>query len=65
MDAQTLVVLLVVAAAALYVLRRAWRTVRTARAADDASCGSGCGCGAPPPPVDPGRGTTRSVSHRG
>ena len=49
MDVQTLVVLLVVAAAALYVLRRAWRTLRASRAADDASCGSGCGCDAPQP----------------
>ena len=44
MDAQTLVVLIVVAAAAFYVLRRAWRTLRASRTTSDASCGSGCGC---------------------
>ncbi len=51
MDAQTLIVLLVVAAAVAYVARRAWRTLRVSRAADDASCGSGCGCDAPQPSV--------------
>lgn len=62
MDAQSLVVLLVVAAAAFYVLRRAWRTLRASRAANDASCGSGCGCA--PSSVQPveklGRGGSSS-----
>jgi hypothetical protein len=62
MDAQTLVVLLIVAAAVAYVARRAWRTIRASRAAGDASCGSGCGCeprSAPTPlsrSAKPGRG---------
>jgi hypothetical protein len=52
-DPQTLVVLLVVAAAVAYVARRAWRTLRGARASGDAACGSSCGCeprSAPTPP---------------
>ena len=44
MDAQTLVVLLIVAAAVAYDARRAWRTLRAVRSSDDASCGSSCGC---------------------
>ncbi len=44
MDAtvQTLVVLLLVLAAAAYVGRRAWRTLRPRKAAE---CDAGCGCG--------------------
>ena len=61
MDPQTLVVLLIVAAAVAYVARRAWRTLRASRAASDASCGSGCGC--EPSPVKQveqlGRGGSR------
>jgi hypothetical protein len=44
MDAQMLVVLLIVAAALAYVARRMWRTLRPSRASGDASCGSSCGC---------------------
>ena len=38
---QTLVVALLVLAAAAYVARRAWRTLRPRK---DAGCASGCGC---------------------
>jgi hypothetical protein len=51
MDVQTLVALLIVAAAVVYVARRSWRTMRASRAGD-AGCGSSCGCepsGAPTP----------------
>jgi hypothetical protein len=41
---QTLIVALLVLAAAVYVGRRAWRTLRPARGAD-AGCAHGCGCG--------------------
>jgi len=43
MDVQTLLALLVVAAAVVYVARRSWRTMRAARGGD-AGCGSSCGC---------------------
>ena len=39
---QTLVALVVVLAAAAYVGRRVWRTLRPQKAA---GCASGCGCG--------------------
>ena len=39
---QTVIVVLVVLTAAVYVGRRAWRTLRPAR---DAGCAHGCGCG--------------------
>lgn len=39
---QTIVVLVLVLLAALYVGRRAWATLRPRR---DAGCASGCGCG--------------------
>ena len=45
---QTLIVLLVLAAAALYLGRRIWRAMRgTIRAAKapQAGCGTACGCG--------------------
>lgn len=38
---QSALVLVLVAAAALFVLRRAWATLRPKR---DAGCASGCGC---------------------
>ncbi len=46
MDAQTIIALLVVLAAVLYMGRRAWRTLRPAGVKDgDAGCGgSSCGC---------------------
>ncbi|MDF1503871.1 FeoB-associated Cys-rich membrane protein [Roseisolibacter sp. H3M3-2] len=42
MDAQTLVVLLIVAAALAFVGRRAWAALRPRK---DAACASDCGCG--------------------
>ena len=39
---QTVVVVLIVLAAAAYVARRAWRTLRPARGA---GCAHDCGCG--------------------
>lgn len=39
---QTVLVLVLVACAALFVLRRAWAVLRPKR---DAGCGSDCGCG--------------------
>jgi hypothetical protein len=47
MELQTLLALLLVAAAVLYVGRRAWRTLRAARATADDGCGSSCGCDSP------------------
>ncbi len=38
---QTLLILLIVAVALSFVARRAWRTLRPAKA----GCGDGCGCG--------------------
>ena len=54
---QTLIVLLIVGGAALYVGRRLWRTVAAARASRRGDgCGAGCGCGdAPVAPVKRGR----------
>ena len=43
---QNLVLLVVVAVAAMYIGRRAWRTARAA-VTPDAGCASGCGCSAP------------------
>ena len=45
MDAQTLVVLLIVLAAAGWLGRRTWRTLRAARKTAGEGCGTGCGCG--------------------
>ena len=43
---QTLIVALIVLAAAVYVGRRLWRTLRPARGADaGGGCAHGCGCG--------------------
>jgi len=43
---QSLLVGLIVLAAAAYVGRRVWRTLVLARAPKDAAgCGDGCGCG--------------------
>ena len=44
MELQTLLALLVVLAAAGWLGRRTWRTVRTARRTAEAGCGQGCGC---------------------
>lgn len=54
---QTLIVVLIVSAAAFYVGRRLWRTVAAARASRRGDgCGAGCGCGdAPVAPVKRGR----------
>lgn len=42
---QTLIVVAIVAAAALYVARRAWRTLAASRARKGAGgCDAGCGC---------------------
>ena len=51
---QTVIVLLIVAAAAFYVGRRLWRTVAAARASRRGDgCASGCGCGDAPVKRDP------------
>ena len=48
MELQTILALLVVAVAAFFVGRGAWRAVRSTRAAaDDDGCGSSCGCDSP------------------
>ena len=44
MDAQTLIVALVVAAALLFVGRKWYRTFETARRPQDGGCAGGCGC---------------------
>ena len=42
---QTVIVLLIVAAALAYLGLRGWRALAAGRRADDdAACGSGCGC---------------------
>lgn len=46
---QTIVVLLIVLAAGLYVGRRVWKALRPAKAA---GCDTGCGCGADASPTD-------------
>ena len=47
---QTLVVVLVIAGALLYLGRRFWRTLSAAKARKrgEAACGAGCGCEATP-----------------
>jgi len=50
---QTLLVFAIVAAAALYVGRRVWRTVAAARRSKADGCGTGCGCGDVPAKRDP------------
>jgi hypothetical protein len=47
MEMQSLIVLALVAAAALYLGRKMWRTARAARQPAD-GCGSSCGCGEDP-----------------
>ena len=47
MELQTILALLVVAVAAFFVGRGAWRAVRSTRAADDDGCGSSCGGDSP------------------
>lgn len=42
---QTLLVVLIVAGAALYVGSRGWRTLRSARRRSEPGCGGDCGCG--------------------
>jgi hypothetical protein len=42
MEAQTLIVLAIVALAVVFVGRRVWATLRPKR---DAGCAQGCGCG--------------------
>ena len=46
-ELQTVVVLVLVAAAALYLGTKAWRAARKARQPAD-GCGSACGCGEDP-----------------
>ena len=41
---ETVIVAMIVAGAAGFILRRVWKTVMKSRAAK-AGCGSGCGCG--------------------
>lgn len=41
----SLVVALIVAAAALYVGRRVWRAAASARRKTEPGCGGDCGCG--------------------
>ncbi len=41
---QTLVVVLILVAAAGYIGRRVWQTIAAARAPKGAGCASGCGC---------------------
>ena len=43
MDAQTIIVLLVIAAALAYTARRAWRKVSSSLSNSTTDCGSGCG----------------------
>lgn len=45
MDVQSLIVVLVVAAAFLFLGRRWLRTLAMARRPRDGSCAGGCGCG--------------------
>ena len=44
MNAQTLTVLVVVSLAAMFIARRAWRTMRAAKKSGH-GCGAECGCG--------------------
>ena len=60
---QTLVVILIIAAALLYLGRRFWRTLAAAKARKkgEAGCAVGCGCEATTTPVMPAtRGKSRS-----
>lgn len=41
---QTLIIALIIVAAATYIGRRVWQTVAAARAPKGAGCASGCGC---------------------
>lgn len=41
---QSLLVLIIVAAAAVFVGMRWYRTLATARRKNDSGCGGGCGC---------------------
>jgi FeoB-associated Cys-rich membrane protein len=52
--AETLVVGVIVSAAVLFIGRRAWRAVQSARRASAGGCDAGCGCdtGAAAPPRD-------------
>ena len=55
MEIQTLIVMLIVLAAAAYVGRRFWLAVRGTRAVDagDAACaGGGCGCASSAQPAE-------------
>lgn len=44
MDAQLLAVVLIVGGAVLFVARRAWRAVQSARRTSAGGCDAGCGC---------------------
>jgi hypothetical protein len=44
LNAQLIVVVLIVASALLFVARRAWRSIAAARK-PKSGCGSDCGCG--------------------
>lgn len=49
-DMQQLIVVLIVLGAVLFIVRRVWNAVASARASKSASCASGCGCETAPGP---------------
>ena len=51
---QTLITILLVLGAGVYLGRRMWRQLAGARGKGDAGCASGCGCG-PAPAARPGK----------
>ena len=58
MDVQQLLVVLIVLGAAVFIVRRVWGAIASARASKHAGCDSGCGCA----PATPQR-TTKSEPH--
>ncbi len=57
---QTLILIAIVALAAAYLGRRAWKAARAAVAKDD-GCGAGCGCSGPA--AAPSRRERRAARH--
>lgn len=55
MDTQTLLAILLVLAAAAYLGRRIWRTVRAGRDGEGGGCSACSGGGGAPVPLDRGR----------
>ena len=43
-DFQQVIVALIVLSAVVFIARRVWSAIASARAAKGADCGSGCGC---------------------